>query len=150
MAKPLIDPTYRNKVLTLMHERHAGSLRNERFDLEVRREGDEAVVCLTLKSDDRTSVYTMEAAIERSKYLAMSEPQAIDICLDFLDWYVDEYFREERDAFLPLDWKSHTYGDVEVLARGDLRNEFLDEAADAWLRGERPDVETAWKQIRRK
>lgn len=149
MAKPLTDPAYRSKVLALMRERHAGSLRNEHFELDVRKEGDEAVVCLTLRNDARTSVYKMEAAIERAKYQAMTEPQAIDICVDFLDWYVGEYFREDRDAFLPLDWKPHRYGDVEILARGDLRNEFLDDAADAWLRGERPDVESTWKQLKR-
>ncbi len=149
-VRPLIDQNYRLRVLALLRERHAGSLRNEAFELDVRREGDEAVVCLTLRSDDRTHVYRMEAAIERAKYKAMSEPQAIDICLDFLDWYVGEYFREERDAYLPLDWKPHRFGDVEVLARGDLRNEFLDEAADAWLRGERPDVENAWKRLKRR
>lgn len=150
MAKPLTDPAYRSKVLTLLRERHAGSLRNEHFELDARKEGDEAVVSLTLRNDDRTSVYKMEAAIERAKYPAMSEPQAIDICVDFLDWYVGEYFREDRDAFLPLDWKPHRYGDVEILARGDMRNEFLDEAADAWLRGERPDVESTWKSLKRR
>lgn len=150
MSKPLIDPAYKNRVLSLLHERHAGSLKRERFELDVRREGDEAIVCLTLRSEDRTHVYKMEAAIERAKYQAMTEPQAIDICLDFLDWYVGEYFREDRDAFLPLDWKPHRFGDVEVLARGDVRNEFLDDAADAWLRGERPDVEGEWKRLKRK
>lgn len=150
MAKPLIDPQYRQRVLTLLRERHGSALRRERFELEVRREGDEAVVCLTLRRDDRTQVYTMEAAIERAKYRAMSQAQAIDICLDFLDWYLGEYFREERDLFLPLDWKPHRFGDVEVLARGELRNEFLDDAADAWLRGERPDVESAYRRLRRR
>jgi len=150
MAKPLTDPAFRSKVLALMRERHAGSLRNERFELDVRKEGDEAVVSLTLRSDDRTSVYTMQAALERAKYQAMSEPQAIDICVDFLDWYVGEFFREDRDAFLPLDWKPHRYGDVDILARGDLRNELLDEAADAWLRGERPDVVATVKSLKRR
>lgn len=149
MAKPLIDSAYRNRVLALLKDRHAGSLHDERFELDVRREGDEAVVCLTLRSDDRTSVYKMEAVIQRSKYQAMTEAQAIDLALDFLDWYLGEYFREDRDAFLPLDWKPHRFGDVEVLARGDLRNELLDDAADAWLRGERPDITTELKRLKR-
>jgi hypothetical protein len=150
MAKPLIDTNYRNRVLALLRDRHASSLRQETFELEVHREGDEAVVRLTLRSEDRTDVYQMEAAIERAKYRAMTEAQAIDICLDFLDWYVGEYFREERDVFLPLDWQPHRFGDVEVLARGELRNELLDDAADAWLRGERPDIEDEWRRIRRR
>lgn len=150
MAKPLITPEYQARVLALLHERHAASLRDERFEIEVRKEGDGVVVRLVLRSRDRTHVYWMEAAIEREKYQAMTEAQGIDLCLDFLDWYLGEYFREDRDAFLPLDWKPHRYGDVEVLARGEVRNELLDDAADAWLRGERPDIESAWKSLRKK
>ena len=149
MVEPLITSDQRAKALKLLTDRHAGSLRDERFELEVRKEGDEAVVQLTLRSSDHTRVYAMEATITRDKYQAMTQAQAIDVCLDFLDWYVGEYFREDRDAFLPLDWQPHRFGDLEVLARGDLHNELLDEAADAWLRGERFDVTTAWKNLRR-
>jgi hypothetical protein len=147
---PPIDAAYRARVLSLLVERHGASLKNERFELDVRREDGDAVVRLVLRSDDRTHVYTMEAVVLRERYPALSEAQAIDIGLDFLDWYVGEYFREERDAFLPLDWKPHTFGDLEVMARGELRNEFLDDAADAWLRGERPDVEAQWRELRRR
>lgn len=147
---PPLDPTTRAKALTLLAERHGGSLRDERFELDARREAGDAVVRLVLRSEDRTSVYTMEAVVLREKYPALSEKQAVDLSLDFLDWYVGEYLREERDAFLPLDWKPHTWGDLEVMARGELRNEFLDDAADAWLRGERPDVETQWRELRRR
>src|SRR5688572_24228378 len=105
-------------------------LRNERFSLEVRKEGEDAVVRLTLESYDRTHLYWMEAAVRRSQYHAMSLTASIDVSLDFLDWYVGEYFREERDAFLPLDWKPFRFGDVEVLARGEVRNALLDDAAD--------------------
>lgn len=148
-APPLL-PAIRAKALNLLNERHGGSLRDERFELEARREDGDAIVSLVLRSDDRTHVYTMEAVILREKYPALSELQAVDIALDFLDWYVGEYLREDRDAFLPLDWKAHQFGDLEVMARGELRNEFLDDAADAWLRGERPDVETQWREMRKR
>ncbi|MFO0751100.1 MAG: hypothetical protein U1F43_36310 [Myxococcota bacterium] len=150
MTKPLIDSAYRTKVLDALVERHGSMLRSETFDLDAHREGDDAVVTLTLKTHDRTNVYEMEAAVRRELYAAMTLPQAVDVALDFLDWYLGEYFREGRDAFLPLDWKPFRFGDLEVMARGELRNEFLDEAADAWLRGERPDVETQWKQLRQR
>ncbi|MBL8784104.1 MAG: hypothetical protein JNJ59_04300 [Deltaproteobacteria bacterium] len=147
--KPVLDPVYRQKVLRLLNERHGSSLRDERFELDARREGEEAVVRLVLRSNDNTNVYTMEAAIESSKYPALTEAQAVDITLDFLDWYVGEYFREERDALLPLDWKSMRFGDLDVMARGDVRNEFLDDAADAWLRGEHEDVQKKLAALKR-
>lgn len=150
MTKPLIDSDLRTKILDTLGRRHGGMLRNERFELDARREGDDAVVTLVLASHDRTSVYHMEAAVRREQYVAMTLAQSIDVALDFLDWYLGEYFREERDAFLPLDWKPFRFGDVEVMARGELKNEFLDDMADAWLRGERPDVVGQWKQIKQR
>ena len=42
-----------------------------------------------------------------------------------------EYFSEGRETLLPLDWQPHRFGEAEVLARGDVRNPVLDEAADA-------------------
>ena len=44
MPKPLIDSALRDKTLALLHQRYAGSLRDESFELDVRKEGDEAVV----------------------------------------------------------------------------------------------------------
>jgi len=150
VKKPLIEPALRTRILDQLAKRHGSALRNEHFEVDARKEGEDAVVSLVLSTDDRTSVYRMEAAIHREQYVAMTLQQSIDVALDFLDWYLGEYFREERDAFLPLDWKAFRFGDVEVMARGEVRNEFLDDMADAWLRGERPDVEGQWKQIKQR
>lgn len=147
---PPLAPAIRTKALGLLVERHGATLHNERFELDARREDGDVIVRLVLRRDDRTHVYTMEAVVLREKYPGLSEAQAVDISLDFLDWYVGEYLREERDALLPLDFKPHVLGDIELMARGELRNEFLDDAGDAWLRGERPDVQTQWKEIRRR
>lgn len=150
MSKPLLDPAYQQKVIDKLNERHGAMLRNERFTLEARKEGEDAIVRVTLESFDRTHVYWMEAAVRREQYHAMTLAASIDVELDFLDWYIGEYFREERDAFLPLDWKVFRFGDMDVLARGEVRNAFLDDAADAWLRGERPDIETQYKQLKQR
>jgi hypothetical protein len=150
MSKPLLDAAYRARALKLLTDRHGSSLHDEHFEIDARKEEDNVVVICTLRSADRTYVYTMEACVPRQTYPAVTPAEALEISLDFLDWYLGEFFREERDAFLPLDWKVMRFGDIEIMAKGDLRNEFLDEAADAWLRGERPDVESAWKSLRRK
>lgn len=156
MAKAMIAAVEKRKILDLLVERHRAALRDEILELEVSQAGqggqagEELVVALILKREDRTAVYRMEATIERSQYPAMSDSEALDHSLDFLDWYLGEYLREDRNVFLPLDWKPHQYGDIQVLARGDLTNELLDEAADAWLRGEKPDIDKTWRALRKR
>lgn len=150
MATSLIKPAVHAKLLALLNERHGASLRGERFTADASRVGDNVIAKVTLASPDRTFVYTMEAALIRTQYTGMSVDDAIDACLDFLDWYLGEFFESHRELLLPLDWQPHRFGDLEVMARGDLHNEFLDSAADAWLRGERPDVEREWRAMKGK
>jgi hypothetical protein len=83
----------------------------------------------------------MEAGFDVPEDDSVAAAAALDLCVDFLDWYLGEYFREARELLLPLDWQPHRFGEHNVVARGDVRNPQLDDAADAWLRGERPEVE---------
>ena len=62
---------------------------------------------------------------------------ALGVIVDFLDGVLDEFFEEDRDAYLPLDYTAHPYetddGTVYVLARQEGRNYKAEEAADAIL-----------------
>lgn len=139
MSKPLLTRDTAAEVVETLHTRHGSMLRNERFDLSASLVDGTVHVELALERRDRKFLYRMEAAKQPPEDGSLTTSDTLDLCLDFLDWYLGEYFREERDLLLPLDWQSHRFGDFEVLARGDVRNPSLDEAADAWLRGERPD-----------
>ena len=148
MNKPLLSSADKSAMVAQLAEEYGSTLSNERFELEARREGEAVIAQLVLASNDRTFVYTMEVAMMRGNYKGMDEPTALGYCLDFLSWYVAEFFKSQREMLLPLDWQPHRFDDVEVSARGDVRNAFLDDAADAWLRGERPDVASEWKALK--
>ena len=102
-----------------------------------RLEEGSAVVVFVLERHDRTFRYEMACAKAVPDDDSESLTDTRDLCIDFLDWYIERYFAEGRELILPLDWQPHRFGDVEVLARGDVTNPTLDDAADAWLRGER-------------
>jgi len=150
MTKPLLEQADKVRIIDVLRERHATGLRGEHITVDAARAGESVSASITLASADRTFVYEMECAVVREKYTGMSVSDGVDVCLDFLDWYLGEFFDSHRELLLPLDWQPHRFGDVEVMAKGELRNAFLDDAADAWLRGERPDVEGQWKALKRK
>ncbi|MCA9517557.1 MAG: hypothetical protein KC635_21605 [Myxococcales bacterium] len=147
MVKPLLTPEAQAKMVATLLERHGASLQDEHLTVAAKRLADNPVAVVEIASRDRTFVYTMEAAMARETY-SMSMGDALDVCFDFLDWYLGEFGKSRRELLLPLDFQPHRFGDVEILAKGTLRNEFLDDAADAWLRGERPDVESEWKRMK--
>jgi len=121
--------------------RHGRYLLDEEIKITGRIEEGAVIVTAILSRLDRTSSYQMEAAVELPEDDSVSLDDASDLCMDFIDWYLGQYFGDNRETLLPLDWQSHQFGEHKVLARGDVSNPILDEAADAWLRGERPDVE---------
>ena len=140
MARQLMDSDAAQRAVKVLRERHAATLRDETFTVSARLEADTVVATVTLARRDRTAVYRVEAAINTSDHRVRSQDEALELALDFLDWHMGEYLRGGRDVLLPLDWQPHRFADHELLARGDLRNEALDDLADAWLRGEEPEI----------
>ncbi|MGM0578284.1 MAG: hypothetical protein ACQEXJ_21350 [Myxococcota bacterium] len=141
MARPLMTAEMSARVVETLNKRHGARLRDERFTVSGRLEEQTVVVTFLLERSDRTLAYEMQAAKTIPETGALTPGGTLDLCLDFLDWYLEQYFREDRDLLLPLDWQPHRFGEHEVMARGDVRNPAVEEAADAWLRGERPEVD---------
>lgn len=140
MARPLLNNEDIQRVLGLMEQRHGRWLKDEKFEISAHRLADLVVAKITLSRRDRTNVYEMEAAVDTTDTRFGTIAEALDVALDFLDWYLGEYFGKQRELLLPLDFKPHRFGEYEVVARGDLKNKVLDDLAEAWLRGDRPEV----------
>lgn len=150
MATTLMTADMAARVVDALVQRHGRLLGDERFRVSATLEDKTVVVTLRLERDDETHRYEMQAAKAIPDNGSLSPAGTLDLCLDFLDWYLGEYFRADRELLLPLDWQPHRIGEHDVLARGDVRNPVLDDAADAWLRGERPDSDTLERRAGRK
>jgi hypothetical protein len=137
MTVPLIDSEQMRRTMDALNTRHGRMLRDESFSLSAQLEEGSVMVRVMLERRDRSFSYEMYCAKAVPEDELLSVEETLHLCLDFIDWYLGEYFSSERSMLLPLDWQAHRFGEVEVLAKGDVRNPSLDEAADAWLRGER-------------
>jgi hypothetical protein len=140
MARPLLTAENASAIVATLETRHSRKLRDERFTVAARMEDRTVIVDLTLARLDGTFDYEMQAAKTVPEDGSLTVAETLDLCLDFLDWYLARFFEEDRELLLPLDFQPHRFGEHDVLARGDVRNPLLDDAADAWLRGERPEI----------
>jgi len=137
------DPIFDDSTLAHLHDlllrRHKRRLRpDERFELRAWVEDPHVRVTLVLANRDDSLHYPMEArlpldaegldAVEGSAARAGAE-----VCLDFLDYYVGEYLRHDRDVYLTLDWSEMRFGEFLVQARGQELNLRLERMADALL-----------------
>ena len=58
---------------------------------------------------------------------------ALGPAVDFLDGVLTEFFDEDRDASLPLDYVGHPYDDTVVYARQETRDLLAEAEAEKWL-----------------
>lgn len=136
MTSPLLQPGQAQKITSSLTARFARSLRGESFEVSGRLQEHTAVARVVLSKPDRSFVYEMHAAFDTDSERLMTTAEALEVCFDFLGWYLSEYFESGRELLLPLDYKPHRFGDLTVMARGEDRNAALDDLADAWLRGD--------------
>ena len=137
--KQVMDIETAARAIAVINQKHGRWLKDEAFSISASRRDTALVVSLNLARHDRTFECQMQAAVVIDDRSVHNDEEALDMGLDFLDWYLAEFFKSQRELLLPLDWQPHQFGDHEILARGDVRNPKLDDLTDAWLRGERPD-----------
>ena len=116
-------------VLDLLHERYGHFLCGERFRLGGRVEPNFIQLDLFLERDDQRFRYEMYFYLSlEENHVEVSEGR--DIVLDFVGYYLDEYFKHDRELLLPLDYQRYQMGEYYVYAKGDIRDPLLDKLAD--------------------
>ena len=136
MQTALLDLEQTTRAISTLNQKHGRRLKGETFSITASEQDSTVIVCLYLAANDRSFEYRMESAVTVDEKLVHTKELALELALDFLDWYLGEYFKNDRDLLLPLDWQPHRFGEFEVMAKGDVRNPDLDDMADAWLRGD--------------
>ncbi len=131
--KEVLDAEGRARIESLLMARYGSYLRGETFKVTALGQSDSIVLKVALESHDRMSRYTFDiSAGSRSNGISLSE--ALDLALDFLGFYLDQFFEENREYLLPLDYQPYEFVDHTVYARGDFTRPKLDEMADRILR----------------
>jgi hypothetical protein len=123
----------RARAEALLSERYQLWLQpDERFTLRIDQDGSHVLVTLTLSNRDESLHYPMEARFD-PKGWELSERDAAERLLDFLDYYVGEYLKGDRDVFLTLLWSEIRFGEIQIEARGQEQNLKLERMADELL-----------------
>lgn len=127
-----IPPEDCDRIAAALHARYAPRLRDERFAVTGRVEPGFVELAVALERLDRSQRYGMEfrAALAENR---MGEEAARDLLLDFVGYYLDQYFEGGRDPLLPLDFQPYEMGSHVVYARGDVTFPLLDAEADRIL-----------------
>jgi len=116
-------------VVDMLATRYGRGLERERFEVGGRNEPGFVELTASIVREDRTFRYDIEVRVPVARD-GMAVSEARELALDFLGWYLDQYFAGGRDILLPLDYQPYEFGEHKVWARGDVTNPYLDEMAD--------------------
>jgi hypothetical protein len=138
MTKRLMTPEFEAKALAALRQRYAAFIRrDEDFRIASHEvESDAWTLSVVFESADRSLHLPVDVALLAADNGKMANDDARDALVDFVDYFFDRYFRESREATLPIEWAPLTFGEFTVRARGWEKNLRLEELADKLLEGE--------------
>ncbi len=122
------------KIIDLLKTKHAVYLVNEIFELETGYNKDLIQIKISLKKEDESVVYPIEIICVHDNETQLKVQETTQIIVDYIDLYWSEFFQEERNLFVPLDWSSYHCEGVNFFLRGFIRNLTLEKHADLLLK----------------
>ena len=121
-------------LIQILNRKYAVYLNGRFFRLNLSVDTEAAYATVTLLSQDEAFFYPVDARIAH-KDQEVDPKNAVLLLLDYIDIYFDEYFREQENTFLPLDWTAYTFEDVELEMKAQVRNKKAESLADQIIAG---------------
>ena len=91
------------------------------------------VTCI-LKNEDESYCYPFEAAISSKEHADLTASDARNLLLDFIGAYFEEFFADNRETYVPVEWATFSIEDINIHARGQIMNKKLEKHADDILK----------------
>lgn len=126
--KEILDLT---KIINL---KYASYLRDRYFTIDYCENPSEILSSLTLLNGDKTFFYQVETKVSKKEISSISSREALLVMLDYIDIYFSEYFKEEEDVFIPIDWYGVEFENLSFQMRGQVKNLHCEFLADELLK----------------
>ena len=124
------DPALVTDLRDLLLQQHESSLvLNETIQVEIHT-GSNAV-CLKTRVGNGKSDHVFELFAREIKNIDLDT--CLALIIDYLDATLDEFFREDRNAFFPLDFTPRSFEGLTIWVKHELRRFDCENEADKLL-----------------
>ena len=122
------------EISQLMDRKFAGLLKQRYFESAIHKDSQGVYAKVALRNQSGSFFYPVEARVAHTDH-DFDERAAALFLIDYITEYFAEYFREDGDVFLPIDWTDYEWGGVSFQLKGQLLNLEAERLADALLAG---------------
>lgn len=137
LANEKLNPVWTEEeilsIKKLLDKKHLVYLEDEEFIIEVGSTKDQVQLKVSLIKKDKSNYYPIECVFVKETTSEFKETEIAFKMLDYLDVYWSNYFSEERNMFIPLDWSKHEFEGIHFYIRGFVRNLQLEIHANEFL-----------------
>ncbi len=118
----------------IMTIKYSSQLGDRQFDIAAKVDQAAAYATTTLQNGDRSFVYPVEGRMAH-KEQNISPQEALFLLVDYIDHYFTEYFQTGENVYIPLDWSTYHYENLDLQLRGQVLNHRVEELAEQLLTG---------------
>ena len=109
------------------------SFLNERyFEISVRHDHLGLYATILLRNESGSFYYPVEGRLADIDHQLNRHDGALFL-IDYIDSYYEEFFRENGEVYLPIDWATFDWEGIQIQVRGQILNLELEKMADKWL-----------------
>jgi hypothetical protein len=116
----------------LFSQRFQAQLKDRNIKITLSVAPERVMATALLFNQDQSFYYPVEIMAVRGNVREPVE-ERVALLLDFAESYFAEFFADDEQVLLPLDWAPFVINDSEVFARGQIRNLYLENLADEYL-----------------
>tara|TARA_B100001964_G_C14111335_1_gene543972 strand:- start:540 stop:959 length:420 start_codon:yes stop_codon:yes gene_type:complete len=121
-----------NDLSKILNLKYASYIKDRTFSISCYAEDKAINVQILLKNSDKSFFYPVECRLKIQDQKQSVNDLAL-LLLDYMDVYFDEFFKENENAFIPIDWTEHNFEGVFFQMRGQIINLYQELKADKIL-----------------
>jgi len=131
--QPLWDEAQLQVICQKFNEVFDEYLEDEHFILKAETDNFQVQVCMNLCKEDGSIQYPVQCICPDYAILKMQPTEVAIKVFEYLNTYWKEYFEDDRDTLLTIDWAYHKSSDLSLFIRGWERNVLLEMEANKLL-----------------
>lgn len=121
-----------DNLVKIMNTKYASYLKDRFFEIDVQSSEDAVDVKICLRNQQDSYHYPVEGKLF-FKEQNLNPKDAALFLIDYIDFYFDEFFKENGEVYLTIDWGKHNFESTDFYLKGQLFNLEREKLADELL-----------------